>query len=557
VRRAGWLLLLAACGGDDDPVAAPPPPPSTLSLVDGTADAGLDGYRNANGTPENRTIDESFGAGVALFDADGDGDLDAFVVGGDGPDAYFENDGRGSFTERAAEVGLTGDGWGYGVLARDHDGDGDVDLYVTQRGPNRLYENRGGTFVEVAAERGVADARWSTGACFLDYDRDGDLDLYVANHIELDKEAAGSRSQDFFGLEVYYGPLGLEAQPDALYRQEADGTFTDVSEETGVGDVAYFSFQVVAFDWDGDGWQDLYVANDSTPNVLWHNQAGAGFEDVARRNGVALSVSGDPQAGMGVAVGDPNGDGNDDLYVTNFSEDYFTLYQGQGGGRFRDATAPSGLYSVTLASLGWGTVFEDLDADGDQDLFVANGHVFPQVDELGRQTRYRQRNQLFENVSEAAGTSRFREPTGGGGAGLALEAVSRGVAVGDVDGDGDRDVLVGNLDGPVSLLRNESAGGAALVLELIGAGGNRDAVGARVAATCAGRTLTRTVGDGSGFLSSSSPRVHLGLGQASGASGVTITWTDGSTAALGDLAAGKRYTITQGEGVTAEADLTP
>ncbi len=549
LRRGAAILLAcsAGCGGDTPPGA---PQPSALSFSDATAASGLDAFHHSNGTPENRTIDESFGAGVALFDADGDGDLDAFFASGDGPDAFFENDGRGVFHDRTQESGLSDDTWSYGALARDFDGDGDIDLYLTNRGPNRLFENRGGSFVDIAAERGVADPRWSSGACFFDYDRDGDLDLYVANHIDLDKEAAATKSQDFFGAQVYYGPLGLEAEPDALYRQEADGTFTDVSSAMGIDAVAYYAFHVVAFDWDGDGWQDLYVANDSTPNILWHNEEGRRFVDVGGRSGVSLSASGSPQAGMGVALGDCDGDGDADLYVTNFSEDYFTLYQAQAGGRFRDATAPAGLYRVTLASLGWGTVFEDFDADGDLDLFVANGHVFPQVDQLGRQTHYRQPNQLFEND----GQGHFRIPEGGGGPGLALAAASRGVAVGDVDGDGDRDILVGNLDGPPTLLRNDSRAGNAIVLQLVGGERNSQALGARVRAQVGERVLTRTVGDGSGFLSTSSTRVHLGLGPATSAR-IEVRWTDGRTLDLGDLAAGRRYTITAGEGVSAEAPL--
>ncbi|MDA1266461.1 MAG: CRTAC1 family protein [Planctomycetota bacterium] len=565
-----WLLPLLAlaaygggacsCGaGAGSAPAEAPPPPSRLHFSDGTTASGLDAFVHRNGSADNRTIDESFGAGVALFDADGDGDLDAYLCnGGDAagngaPNAFFRGDGEGHFVEATEEAGFTHADWSYGALARDVDGDGDTDLYVTNRGANRLYRNVDGRFEDVAAELGVDDPRWSTGAAWFDYDRDGDLDLYVANHIELDRAAAARKPQDFFGLKVYFGPLGLEAQPDALYRQEDDGSFSDVSTEMGIDAVAFFSFQVVTFDWDGDGWLDLYVANDSTPNLLWHNQEGKGFVDVAKQCHVALSVSGDPQAGMGVAVGDANGDGREDLYVTNFSEDYFTLYQRGAGDQFRDVTAPSGLYRVTLASLGWAALFEDFDADGDADLFVANGHVFPQVDELGRQTAYRQENQLFENE----GAGRFRVPTGGGGPGMAVLAASRGSAAGDVDGDGDLDVLVGNLDGPPTLLVNESEVGSSLALNLIGSGRNRDAIGAVVRGRVGARHLVHTIGAGSGFLSTGDLRPTFGLGEATTLEGVSVRWPDGSEMSIGELAAGQLHTLTQGQGVSASTPRKP
>ena len=564
-----WLPMLAACGEAPAPGGASgasgaleTPAPSRLRFVDGTRASGLDAFRQRNGSPDKMLVDESFGAGVALVDVDGDGDLDAYLTnGGTGQesngaapaDALFLNDGAGHFTDGTEAAGLGDRLWSYGVTAADYDGDGDADLYVTNHGPNRLYRNDGGTFVDVASELGVADARWSTGARFFDFDRDGDLDLYVANHIAFDRASVAAQGlrEDYFDLEVYYGPLGLDPAPDALYRQESDGTFTDVSLESGIAARPLFAFQVVTFDWDRDGWPDLYVANDSTPNVLWHNRRDGTFEDVALGCGVALSSAGSPQAGMGVAVGDFDGDGREDLYVTNFSEDYFTLYRGGERGIFRDVTTRANLYRPTLHALGWAAFLEDFDADGDLDLFAANGHVFPQVDRLGRRTRYRQRNQLFENLSGG----RFRLPPDGGGPGLAVEAASRGAAVGDVDGDGDRDVLVGNLDGPPTLLLNESRGGETLVVRLVGAAGNLDAVGARVVARVGERRLLRLVGVGSGFLSASDPRLHLGLGSAKGVDELVVTWPDGSVTEVADVAAGRVVTVAHGRGVVGEEPL--
>jgi len=380
-------LVLVACGSEDSspPGPAPSSAEAPFHFVDATSESGLGVFRQVSGSAAKPYINESFGAGVALVDVDGDGDLDVYLTNGStqaavdseksaGPaDALYLNDGSGHFEDGTLAAGLGDQRWTYGVTVGDYDGDGDLDLYITNDGPNRLYRNRGdGTFEDVTAETGVGDTRWGTGATFLDYDRDGDLDLYVANHIAFDRAAIVEQGlrEKYFDADVYYGPGGLDAVADVLYRNDGE-RFTDVSEESGIGAVALYGFHVVSFDHDQDGWPDLYVANDSTPNLLWRNRGDGTFEDVAPRAGVALSLSGDPQAGMGVAVGDYNGDGVADLYVTNFSEDYFTLYQGGARHLYRDVTTRANLYRETLASLGWATGFEDFDADGDLDLYVA------------------------------------------------------------------------------------------------------------------------------------------------------------------------------------------
>ena len=555
MKRA-WILicLLASCG----PQEASTPAPSALHFVDGTAASGLGAFQQRNGSAGKNLIHESFAAGLALVDLNGDGHLDVYLTNG-GPEqgsdesvanALYLGDGQGRFAEATQGSGLGDTLWSYGVNAADYDGDSDLDLYVTNRGVNRLYRNDGaGHFEDVAANAGVAVEEWSTGSVFFDYDRDGDLDLYVVNHIDFDLQTVHEQNlrMQYYNQEVYYGPLGLDGEADRLFRNQGDGTFADVTESSGIGSVAMFGFQAVTFDYDQDGWPDLYVANDSNPNLLWRNKGDGTFEDLSARAGVALSASGDPQAGMGVAVGDYDGDLQSDLYVTNFSEDYFSLYRRTERGMFRDGTARARLQQTTMPLLGWACAFADFDADGDLDLFAANGHVFPQVDALGRQeTIYLQRNSIFENSADG----RFGVPAGGGGPGFELQAASRGAAVGDVDGDGDLDLLVGNLDGPPSLLLNNGVGlGHSLHANLVGKGANTGAIGARVVARVGEKKMLRLCGTQSGFLSVGPATLHWGLGEASQVDELQVTWPDGSQESFTGVEAG-RISITQGSGLS-------
>jgi hypothetical protein len=553
------LCLLASCSGcsQDAPVAEDSAP-SALYFVDGTATSGLGAFQQRNGSADKNLIHESFAAGLALVDLNGDGHLDVYLTNG-GPEqgsdeavsnALFLGDGLGHFVKAGEGSGVGDTLWSYGVNAVDFDGDSDLDLYVTNRGPNRLYRNDGtGHFEDVAAGAGVAVEEWSTGSVFFDYDRDGDLDLYVVNHIDFDLQSVHEQGlrMHYFNQEVYYGPLGLDGEADRLFRNQGDGTFADVSDSSGIGAVAMFGFQAVTFDYDEDGWPDLYVANDSNPNLLWRNKGDGTFEELAARAGVALSATGDPQAGMGVAVGDYDGDLRSDLYVTNFAEDYFNLYRRTERGMYRDVTARARLHQATMPLLGWACAFADFDADGDLDLFAANGHVFPQVDLLGRQeTLYLQRNSIFENTSDGG----FGVPEGGGGPGFELQTASRGAAVGDVDGDGDLDLLVGNLDGPPSLLLNKGVGlGHSLQVDLVGKGPNTGAVGARVVARVGEKKMLRLCGTQSGFLSSSPATLHWGLGKASQVDELQVTWPDGSEESFSGVEAG-HVSITQGSGLT-------
>jgi len=553
-------LAAAGCGADEpsaprdpqsaapsapsdapDPPGEPPPPfdeTESIRFADGTARSGLGVFRQVNGDPQKPYIVESVGGGVALFDADGDGALDVYLANGayldpdehdDVPrDALFLGAGDGTFRAAPAEAGVDDAEWTCGVRTADVDGDGDVDVLLTGFGRDALLRNEGGRFSDVGGAVGLADERWTTGAAFLDHDADGDLDLYVVRHLAFDRAwiDANVEKKQYRGASVYFGPQGLEGEPDALYRND-DGAFVDVSEAAGVTGPARPGFQAVVFDQDDDGRPDIYVANDSMPNLMWRNQGGGTFADVADRLGIARSHEGLDQAGMGVAVGDGNGDARLDLYVTNFSEDYFTLYEADGKGFFRDRTRRAGLANPTMSSLGWSAGFHDLDLDGDVDLFAANGHVYPQMDLFAAGTRYRQRNQVFEND----GAGRFREVASGGG--LALEDSSRGAAFGDVDGDGDVDVVVSNLDSIPTLLINESKrGGAALRVRLEDSGPNRFAFGARVEFELEGRRSVRVVGSGAGFLSSDEETLTFGVPSSatptSSGGVLRITWPDGA-----------------------------
>lgn len=570
-RRAALapLLLAAACGGEPagegegtpgtstaDSAAGAPREAGPFRFVDATAEAGLDGFRQVNGGPDKPFITETVGAGVGFLDHDRDGDLDVYltngsahegVAAGDEPaDALYVNVGGGRFEDRTASLGLGDIEWTNGVRVFDLQGDGWPDLYLTNYGPNALYVNDGKRFEDATEEAGVGDPAWSTGAAFLDHDRDGDLDLYVSNYVTFDYEGIKARGlmRDYKGLKVMFGPRGLPGASDRFYANFGDGRFVDVSDEVGISGPELFGFQVLAFDHDLDGWLDVYVANDSVGNLLWRNGEGKGFKDVGTRFGLAYSRDGGPQAGMGVAVGDYDGDLLTDVYVTNFSDDYFTLYRGEPRGFFSDVTQRVDLATPTMSSLGWGCGFHDFDDDGDIDLFAVNGHVYPQVDRFELGTSYRQRNFLFENL----GTGRFASPAGVGGPGFEVLTATRGAAAGDYDGDGDLDLLFGNLDGPPTLLRNERAPGRWVKVQLVGAGADRDAVGARIVATVGERRMLRLYGTTQSFLSSDDPRAHFGLGDAERVDVVEVTWPDGEVERVEGIDAGTLVTIEKGRG---------
>jgi hypothetical protein len=551
-RWAGaWLpaLVLVGCGGASERAEGG----GGLLLVDATAASGLAEFRQRNGDPDKAFIIDSIGGALALLDGDGDGDLDLFLANGIPPpgseedvrDAYFENDGAGRFSDRSVEARLDRAGWTFGARAADYDGDGDTDLHLARHGANRLLRNDGhATFEDVTDAAGVGDERWSTGAAFVDHDRDGDLDLYVVNYLEFDRDwiEANRTRQSWRGVSVYYGPLGLPASGDRFWRNAGDGTFADATVAVGVAGPEHYGFQVVVLDADADGWVDLYVANDSRSNLLWRNTGEGTFEDVALRAGVALSRDGLAQAGMGIAVGDANGDLRPDLFVTNFSEDYHVLYRNDGRGLFTDVTSRVGLVEPTYPVLGWGCHFADLDLDGLADLFVANGHVYPQVDAFDLGTRYAQPNQLFRGTA----SGRF-EHLASFDADPAAHRVSRGSAIGDLDHDGDLDLVVANLDAAPTLLVNESGrAGAWVQVALEGTVGPRDPIGAAVVVAAGGREWLGLYGTASGFLSTSSPRLHFGLGRVERIERLEVRWPSGTTEEHADLPVERLLRIEEG-----------
>ena len=534
---AAAAVLLAACSREGVPDPSPPASASAgeLWFTDVAAEVGLTA-RNVSGSPSKRYLIEAKGGGAAFLDADGDGDLDIYLLSGStfgrpDPQAHnrlYRNDGPSPFVDVTPRSGLGDTSWSMGAAAADYDNDGDADVYVTNYGANRLFENDGaGRFSDVTAAAGVGDTLWGTGAAWGDYDRDGDLDLYAANFVRF-RRGLRPRAMEYCqwkGVEVFYGPEAYPGAPDVLYRNDGGGAFRDVSQVSGVRVATpYKGFQPVFADLDDDGWPDIYVADDTTPNLFFRNLGDGTFRDVSLRSGTSHNVNGDVQAGMGVDLGDYDGDGDLDLYVTHFSDDYNTLYRNDGGGYFSDVTFRAGLGEASMPWVGWGTAFADLDNDADLDLFVANGHVYPVVDDHDLGTSYAQPNLVFANQGRAV----FEDASPLAGPGLRVRKVSRGTAFGDYDDDGDVDILVLNADDTPTLLRNDGAGGHWLGVRLRGRRSNRDGVGARIRVTAGGRTQVREVRAGASFLSSNDLRAHFGLGAATSVDRLAVSWPSGS-----------------------------
>jgi hypothetical protein len=530
------------------------------------AELGLK-FEHVNGAAGRYHLPEIMGAGGAFLDYDSDGDLDVLLIQGRALDQHgaaaepppsprlFRNDldpvrGAASlrFTDVSERAGFATGDYGMGVAAGDYDNDGDPDLYLTNYGPSRLYRNDGsGRFTDVtrAAGAGLDDPRWSTSASFSDYDADGDLDLFVAKYVDF--TVAGSKvCSDPTGARDYCGPLQFRPVPDQLLRNDGNGTFSDVSESSGITKAYGAGLGVASADFNGDGRLDFYVANDGMANQLWINKGNGTFVDDALLAGVAFNMDGQPEGSMGLAIGDSDGDGDPDIFITNITGETHAFYENLGGGRFEDRRLTTGLASATRAYTGFGADWFDYDNDGLLDLFVANGAVTIIEVLRGDPYPFRQRNLLLHNV----GGRRFRDVTREGGSAFEPAFVGRGAAFGDVDNDGDVDVLVTNNGGPVRLLLNETgAERHSLQVTLEGVADNRQGLGARVGVQRDDGTIIWRLAktDGS-YLSASDARVHFGLADARRGRAIVVEWPRGGREVWRGIELNQSLTLRQGTG---------
>ena len=567
-RSAGRLLAILFWGVSAWPfLGAQVPPTPTPLFSEVASQVGLD-FKHFNGAGGNFYIPEIVGSGAALLDYDGDGDLDVYLVQGamlepgkSPSESWFapspgwrpghrlyRNElipsGNLKFREVTAETGVGSVSYGMGVAVGDYDNDGDLDLYLTNYGPNLLYRNNGDATFTPMKGMGAEDSRWTTSAAFLDYDRDGDLDLFVTNYGNFTVRG-NNPCYNKMGLRDYCDPSSYRPIPDRLFRNERGRRFVDVTEDAGLGAAFGTGLGVICADFNADGWTDIYVANDRTPNQLWLNRGNGGFEEAGLFSGTAFNVDGQAEASMGVTAADFNNDGSEDLFMTHLTEETHTLYLNDGAGGFSDQTSRFGLTRVENYT-GFGTQWFDYDNDGHLDLFMANGAV--------RMTRlaepadyaYDQINQLFHND----GDGNYRETTAEAGAALQLSEVSRGAAFGDIDNDGDVDILVTNNNGPVRLLLNGTGSRHHwLQVQLEGVQSNRYGVGARVGVRRQGKsTLWRRAHTDGSYLNANDHRVHFGLGGDQEVEAVIVHWPGGVSETWEGVEADRLVTLQEGSG---------
>jgi len=526
-------------------------------FVDVAAKAGIS-FRHTNGASPQKHLVETMGSGGLFFDYDNDGWLDVFLVdGGSLADAnvarrarhrLFHNRGDGTFDDVTEQSGIRHRDYGMGACAGDYDGDGRIDLYITNFGPNALYRNMGnGVFADVTTAARVGDAKWGASCAFADLDRDGDLDLWVTNYVDADRAHSPYCGNSRAGVRFYCHPLKYEPLPNTVYRND-NGVFIDVSAASGVGALRSNGLGVVVSDYDGDGLPDVFVANDTMPNFLFHNAGGMRFKETGLASGIAVGADGKARAGMGIDAGDYDGDGQLDLVITNLDFEMHTVNRGLGRGLFGYASTESGVGFPTLPFVGFGVAFLDFDNDAQLDIAIANGHILDNAPLFRAGATYMQRKLLFRNTT----LRHFAEVGRLAGPAFAAERVGRGLAAGDIDNDGDLDLLVTNNGQDAELLRNDGGSRAnALLVRLRGAGRNTEAIGARVRVTAGSRTQIRDIKAGSSYLSQNDLRAHFGLGAAAAADRIEVMWPSGRTESVAGVAANQIVTIEEGKGVVA------
>jgi len=517
--------------------------------------SGID-FKHTDGKSEKRLFNEFLGSGGGFFDYDNDGDLDIYLVNGASqiasPDknpstnALYRNNGDGSFSNVTELTGTGSTSYGTGCTVGDYDNDGDLDLYIANFGPNVLYQNSGkGTFIDVSMQSGVANSQWGTSCAFADVDNDGNLDLYITNY--ADYAVKNDKKCYVRGIWQYCGPRSYPPDTDIFYHNNGNGIFTDLTEKSGFLDVPACHGLGVAFgDYDNDGDQDLYVANDQDPNFLFQNQGSGKFEETALLSGVSYSDMGKEEAGMGTIFGDYDNDGLLDLTVSNFQKETNTLYHNEGSGFFADVTTLAGIGEITYSYLGWGIAFFDYNNDGYKDIFVANGHVLDNITDIDRSTTYPQRNLLFRNLGDGT----FEDVSNQSGSGLTLQKVSRTVALGDYDNDGDLDILVTNWNQTADLLRNEGGNlNNWIQINVVGTKSNKSGIGTRIKLVAGNLKQYQEVQSGGSYLAFSDLRTHFGVGNAKRIDLVEILWPSGHIDKYKDLAVNHRFIATENAGL--------
>ncbi len=518
---------------------------------------------------KNKYLLETTGSGAAFIDYDNDGWPDIFLVSGTrlaGPpvnqmptNRLYHNNGDGTFTDVTEKAGLIHTGWGQSVCVGDYDNDGYDDLFISGYGKNLLYHNNGnGTFTEVAEKAGVANnrTRWGSGCAFLDYDRDGYLDLFVASYIDFDPKTAPLPETGpclYKGVMVACGPPGLAGGVNTLYHNNGDGTFTDVSEKAGITRTnGTYGLGVLVADFDNDGWPDIYVADDSAPAVLYHNNKNGTFTDIGVEAGCAFSIDGKPQAGMGVTAGDYDRDGWLDIFKTNFAGDTSTLYHNTGKTAFDDVTFQAGI-GVNTRWLGWGCGFVDVDNDGWLDIFLVNGHVYPEVEKLTTEAGYAQRKVLYRNLHNG----RFEDVSEKVGGAIIETTPARGCAFGDYNNDGNIDILINPINAVPELLRSESSNQNNWIkIKTVGVKSNRDGIGARIKCMTEDGSQIDEVRSGGSYYSQNDLRVHFGLGKNMRVKALEVHWPSGQVDTLTDVAAGQLIYVKEGSGIVRTATFS-